>query len=212
MTCRWHGQNHQLLQLHFLLVLLMAGRCSGGVTGQDKQPFCPLGQCINCMHCNGACLDDCSCYSSINVCCCGAPPGHYSRGYEKVPCPGGSYQNVTGQWRCEPCNTSGQLYDITYRGSIDLLDCYEARCESRGASQANYSQWQAENCRNSTFVETTMMSHPPSEAFCSAMTPAIKSRGCSWNDKTGVGRTAGVSSSLLLAMAVLVVPVVPDYR
>eukprot|EP00933_Yihiella_yeosuensis_P062191 TRINITY_DN65132_c0_g1_i1.p1 TRINITY_DN65132_c0_g1~~TRINITY_DN65132_c0_g1_i1.p1 ORF type:complete len:193 (-),score=16.56 TRINITY_DN65132_c0_g1_i1:128-706(-) len=167
--------------------------------------LCPDGRCINCIYCNGDCYDSCSCYSDINMCCCASPPGHFSRGYYKVPCPGGSYQDELGQATCKPCNGTDALYDLTFRGATDPLDCVEALCQHRDVNMSNATQV-AERCMTSSAVRTRMLRQPSDLEFCGSLTPAITESGCSWRHKTSSAYRAAsgffLSFILLVAMAI----------
>eukprot|EP00931_Biecheleriopsis_adriatica_P069653 TRINITY_DN43478_c0_g1_i1.p1 TRINITY_DN43478_c0_g1~~TRINITY_DN43478_c0_g1_i1.p1 ORF type:complete len:216 (-),score=27.40 TRINITY_DN43478_c0_g1_i1:12-599(-) len=180
----------------FALLPLVPGILSPG--------FCPDGQCFNCMYCNGDCLDDCSCFSDINTCCCKAPPGHYARGYEAVPCPGGTYQPGVGQISCIPCNTSeGALFDVTYRGAVDLFDCEEARCENQ-ARCGNDAACQAGRCATAVYVQAAMMTHPENITFCSSPPMNIGDRSCSWSPRESGAIGGRTPTALLQVIAVLI--------
>lgn len=148
--------------------------------------LCEIGECINCMYCNGDCYENCKCYSDINTCCCKTPPGYYSRGYAKVPCPGGTYQDRVGMGRCKPCNTTDALYDLNARGSLDLLDCENSICQA------------GENCVTSSQVTDAMHALPLDAAFCSNMTTPIANLDCSWIPASGARRCHSWPYVLLL--------------
>lgn len=133
--------------------------------------LCEIGRCINCFYCDGTCFDNCKCYSDINTCCCVAPPGHYARGYGKVPCPGGTYSDRKGAMKCKPCNTSDsdQKYNLNKRGAIDLMDCVENQCADSG-------DW----CDTSEAVLSKMSQYPKNDQFCSNFSDPIGVKDCSF--------------------------------
>ncbi|CAK9048684.1 unnamed protein product [Durusdinium trenchii] len=136
---------------------------------QARLGFCPDGECINCRFCDGDCFASCRCETEMNTCCCTAPRGHYARGYEKVPCPGGTYQDQTGQNSCKPCSLdSSVLFDVNQRGAVDLVGCEEARL--RCSSSCSNSTTCEVTCVSSITVETKMTSNPEDDEFC-ARTP-----------------------------------------
>ncbi|CAJ1343003.1 unnamed protein product [Effrenium voratum] len=143
----------------------------------DVGGFCPDGSCINCNYCDGSCFSTCSCNTELNTCCCQAPPGYYARGYEKIPCPGGTYQDSTGKTSCKLCSTDAtELFDVNYRGAVDLVACEEAKCSSRCGNSTDCEV----QCVSSVFVETAMMSHPENITFCSGLEQPVDPQGCSW--------------------------------
>eukprot|EP00434_Breviolum_minutum_P040220 symbB.v1.2.035737.t1/scaffold4884.1/size33470/1 len=145
---------------------------------ESGEGFCDDGECINCNYCDGDCFSACKCETELNSCCCTAPRGHYARGYEKVACPGGTYQDQTGQNLCKPCSVdSTVLFDVNYRGAVDLVDCEEAKVRCSSCTNATSCEVQ---CVSSVAVETAMVSKPTDTAFCVGLTEPIGERGCTW--------------------------------
>mmetsp|Transcript_35452 Transcript_35452/g.57005 ORF Transcript_35452/g.57005 Transcript_35452/m.57005 type:complete len:194 (-) Transcript_35452:79-660(-) len=165
--------------------------------------FCPDGECINCQYCDGDCFSACTCETELNTCCCIAPRGHYARGYEKIPCPGGTYQDQTGQNSCKPCSQDATvLFDVNYRGAIDLVDCDEAksRCSSSSCSNSTACQVQ---CVSSVAVESAMVAKPADTAFCAGLDQQIPTRGCSWRTESSWAPAA--TAEALLAVLILLI-------
>ncbi|CAE7838537.1 unnamed protein product [Symbiodinium sp. CCMP2592] len=165
--------------------------------------FCEDGRCINCNFCDGDCFDACSCNSELNTCCCLAPPGHFSRGYEKISCPGGTYQDLAGQRSCKPCSTDASvLFNVDMRGAVDLVDCEEAKCSNENVCGANLTDCSA-TCVSSIFVETAMYAHPTNTTFCSGLEQPIAERGCSWQSTTSAAPVLRGSVQVLLSLIML---------
>mmetsp|Transcript_89520 Transcript_89520/g.109554 ORF Transcript_89520/g.109554 Transcript_89520/m.109554 type:complete len:191 (+) Transcript_89520:32-604(+) len=167
------------------------------------QGFCQDGECINCNYCDGDCFSACKCETDLNTCCCTAPRGTYARGYEKIPCPGGTYQDQTGQHSCKPCSVDATvLFDVNYRGAVDLVDCEEAKSRCSSSTCANATACEAQ-CVSSIAVETAMVSKPADLVFCEGLTEQIPSRGCSWITETSWAPSLS-AEALLLALVLLI--------
>ncbi|CAE7936536.1 unnamed protein product [Symbiodinium necroappetens] len=185
----------------FLLLPMVAQSTVTVLTGGGG--FCEDGRCINCNFCDGDCFDACSCNSELNTCCCLAPPGHFSRGYEKIPCPGGTYQDQTGQHSCKPCsNDASVLFNVDMRGAVDSVDCEEAKCSNENVCGANLTDCSA-TCVSSVFVETAMYAHPTNTTFCSGLEQPIAERGCSWQSTTSAAPVLRGSVQVLLSLIML---------
>lgn len=157
--------------------------------------LCPVGQCINCMSCDGDCRSNCACFNSINTCCCRCPAGSFARGYQKVPCPGGTWQDVPGSGSCKLCNdTKAVLYNISWRGASSLIDCERALC------QCTDSQCEEDSCMSPIAVEERMLTQPPDTQFC-AEKLGLDALSCTWRPNAA-GQKQGVVGPAFLAFAV----------
>lgn len=141
--------------------------------------------------------------TELNTCCCIAPRGHYARGYEKIPCPGGTYQDQTGQNSCKPCSLDATvLFDVNYRGAIDLVDCDEAKSRCSSSSCSNSTECQVQ-CVSSVAVESAMVAKPADTAFCAGLDQQIPTRGCSWRTESSWAPSA--TAEAFLAVLILLI-------
>mmetsp|Transcript_4362 Transcript_4362/g.8737 ORF Transcript_4362/g.8737 Transcript_4362/m.8737 type:complete len:215 (-) Transcript_4362:219-863(-) len=155
-----------------------------------KTGLCKIGDCINCFYCDGECFSQCKCFGKINTCCCRSPPGYFSRGYSKVACPAGTYQDVQGGGACKQCDaTEGQgatKYDITVVGAIDKIDCQFAQCshtcKGDQTCEAQRCVFQGDDGISSPYtarlVGEMMEARPPRTDFCRRV--GIPESGCTW--------------------------------
>mmetsp|Transcript_113742 Transcript_113742/g.307062 ORF Transcript_113742/g.307062 Transcript_113742/m.307062 type:complete len:214 (-) Transcript_113742:64-705(-) len=187
-----------------LLILPEIGRAQqqGVITGSG---LCADGQCINCMHCDGDCFDSCTCYDEINTCCCSSPPGYYAYGYEKIPCPGGTYQDDIGSTSCKACSAStAVLFRRNYRGAIDQMDCDSARCTNQCGPAGSNATCESLHCSTAPTIVAKMNARPPDLAFCKNFDARIPDSACSWFPDSSAPRralsAAGPGIALLLAV------------
>lgn len=175
----------QLLQLFMLLAWV-----DPSVDAQlENDGLCKLGMCINCIHCKGNCAR-CECFSSINACCCESPVGSYARGYSKIPCPGGTYQDDAGQGFCKPCNTTvGAVYDINKRGSKNQEDCEDALCHCDIVTEL------CDHCYAPQTIIDSMSERPINPAVCNILDIPIPVYACTWimpsSSRRAFARSAG---------------------
>jgi len=165
----------RLLPAHVLLQL-----CQGESAGNG---LCPVGQCINCITCDGDCDAQCMCFRDYNFCCCSSPVGHYSRGYGKIRCPGGTYQDESGKGECKLCDASGSiLYDLNSRGASSSLDCPSARCENVCQANGNLNaSCVVVRCATSGTIRDRMHTRPENQTFCDHFQEPIQlSADCTW--------------------------------
>mmetsp|Transcript_54653 Transcript_54653/g.130415 ORF Transcript_54653/g.130415 Transcript_54653/m.130415 type:complete len:195 (-) Transcript_54653:151-735(-) len=146
----------------------------------------PPYRCINCI----TSTDRCVCAASLNVCCCEAPPGHFARGYEGIPCPGGSYQPRYGQGRCLLCNDTQSYYYAHHRGAIGKEDCEMGRCE-RYCEPGNITC--EEQCLRPVDLELYFTAPQLNESFCNLF--GIAESSCTWKSSS---RKSGAAMGLLL--------------
>eukprot|EP00429_Kryptoperidinium_foliaceum_P059309 CAMPEP_0176079418 /NCGR_PEP_ID=MMETSP0120_2-20121206/39722_1 /TAXON_ID=160619 /ORGANISM="Kryptoperidinium foliaceum, Strain CCMP 1326" /LENGTH=188 /DNA_ID=CAMNT_0017413177 /DNA_START=106 /DNA_END=668 /DNA_ORIENTATION=- len=180
------------------LCALQLSRQAGAEIGTG---LCMDGQCINCIYCAGDCYSRCTCYNDINVCCCSSPPGYFARGYDKIACPGGTYQDDPGSVSCKACDEREDvLYNIHYRGATDKLECMEALCSTvcaPGNTTCEESQ-----CHSAPLIVAKLSEAPVDQAFCDTLTPRIPSSACTWIQHSGAShRAAPVAAAVLAAAA-----------
>merc|ERR1719235_369251 len=133
--------------------------------------LCATGQCLNCISCAGDCDGSCQCYPAIQACCCHAPVGYYSRGWGKISCPAGTYQDRTGGGICKACNSSTTAYYNSSRGGArNLYECTEQLCE---CDSSNTTCLQ-EECQTPEDVQVKMLARPPDQAWCSQQNIPLK--------------------------------------
>jgi len=173
---------------HALLPVVLATLLTLGSSSVSGSGLCNIGDCINCFYCDGDCFSQCRCFEGLNTCCCRAPPGYFSRGYEKLQCPAGTYQDVMGGEKCKNCpgDEVTVKYDMNVRGAIDRIDCEFAKCSY--TCQGDQA-CEAQNCLFSdngvpkpytiTLVKDMMKSRPARTDFCDKV--GIPESGCSWN-------------------------------
>merc|ERR1740139_138719 len=141
--------------------------------------ICFPGFCVNCAYCDGDCFSQCTCISDLNFCCCPTPPGHFSRGYGKVPCPGGTYQDDRGEAGCKACNTTNETYHVHTRGAIDPVDCQESKCSKVCGSGNSINTTCEAECKSAPEIASLFsVRSVSSTAFC--LTLGIEEAECSW--------------------------------
>lgn len=181
----------------WLLRLATLSCCSGPLFGAAFSLLCYDGECINCMSCFGDCTRECRCFGQVNTCCCPAPLGHYARGYTKIACPGGTYQDELGQAACKPCDDDGDdaVYNLSARGAISTADCSKAKCD---CSDAKKQQVCDEHCVTPEEVVDFMTAEPRDVDFCEKLDVAYGS--CTWQVKSNAhqGTPALLTVGLLL--------------
>lgn len=160
--------------------------------------LCPDGQAINTAYCDGDCHSRCICFSDINTCCCPVAPGHFSRGYAKVPCPGGTYQDQAGGLQCKACNTSEALYNLNERGAVDLLDCLAAPCS--GVCTPGDATCEAQQCMTAPSIVAAMVADEQSMELCRKLAAPIPDEQCSWVVPSASSR-AFLAGNLALVLA-----------
>jgi hypothetical protein len=154
--------------------------------GQDLGAgFCDTGKCINCFSCNGEC-NLCDCNTLSNSCCCDSPRGSFSTGYTNYPCPGGTFQHAVGQSSCRSCNSSSPdtLYNLTFTGASNRLECREALCENFCGRLDDACR--AQNCVTGPQVQSYMKALKRNTTFCDRLNISVHS--CSWIDWSGAFR------------------------
>ena len=122
--------------------------------------LCRSGDCINCTRCDGDCGSSCVCFTEI-TCCCSCPPGRSSRGFGRITCPGGTYQDTAGQELCMVFNnTVGVMFILSVTGAVSVEDCRFAQCQFAGNKA----------CINATRLKfrssSTCKVAPQDTAFC----------------------------------------------
>merc|ERR1712194_398525 len=156
------------------------------IAGQDLGPgYCVKGRCVNCMSCNAEC-NMCDCNTLTNTCCCDTPPGHYSNGFAKVACPGGTFQDRMGHAHCKSCNSSypNTLYNLHKTGATTRMDCRANMCDNHCdpslLSVADLAACRATNCVTGNEVQAWMSLKKRNTTFCARL--GIDSHECSWID------------------------------
>eukprot|EP00927_Polykrikos_kofoidii_P067262 TRINITY_DN62772_c0_g1_i1.p1 TRINITY_DN62772_c0_g1~~TRINITY_DN62772_c0_g1_i1.p1 ORF type:complete len:220 (-),score=35.24 TRINITY_DN62772_c0_g1_i1:26-685(-) len=158
--------------------------------------LCRDGECIDCLACSGGCGKGCRCFSEVNTCCCPSPAGHYARGYKKIPCPGGTYQDGVNKFRCKLCNMTGsETYNISRSGATSDLECKTALCDPTDTAAIGTACWTPKE------VEKFLTGSVPNYDFCKEMTGAeekgadgqlvaakgVRFRSCNWRTPEGQG-------------------------
>mmetsp|Transcript_6394 Transcript_6394/g.15458 ORF Transcript_6394/g.15458 Transcript_6394/m.15458 type:complete len:203 (-) Transcript_6394:192-800(-) len=136
----------------------------------DSPPY----KCINCI----SELDRCACSWKHNVCCCEAPRGHFARGFNKVACPGGSYQDQHGAGWCQLCNGTDALYNMHARGAVGLEDCEMALCDVY-CSGSNDTDACQQACVTPRELFLAMTGPQRNVSFCARL--GIESASCTWH-------------------------------
>mmetsp|Transcript_17172 Transcript_17172/g.49051 ORF Transcript_17172/g.49051 Transcript_17172/m.49051 type:complete len:224 (-) Transcript_17172:106-777(-) len=196
---RWHPAPYRSTMGRRAVLALCAAQLVRHATASGAG-FCLDGQCINCIYCDGDCYSRCTCYSEINVCCCASPPGYFTRGYEKNACPGGTYQNAYGSVSCKPCNSDPSvLYNIHYRGSVDILECQDALCST--VCSPDNATCQGKQCDSAPSIMKKLSQAPVDQGFCDSLVPRIPTDACTWIVEDGARRPVGVSFAALASLA-----------
>jgi len=194
---------------HALLAVVLATLLTVGTSSMTGSGLCSVGSCINCFYCDGDCFSRCQCFSGLNTCCCRAPPGHFSRGYGKLACPAGTFQDDMGGAVCKECRDGTEKYDMRVRGAIDNVDCDLSKCSyTCGNDQTcveNHCRYQESHGGKEDYtaakVIEMMTARPARTDFCTQV--GIPASGCSWNEVANSAR-GGQNDIRLLFGPVLV--------